>query len=404
VSRTAYFLFGTTLIVVIVALLWAVGAHEKAVNSLPNILARDFQDLLNAQLATDIHIGAIEQRVSEIKDEYPYVEELIIRKMDPSGAVITLFPYTYDLDHPEFPPERDVSFRAKTVTNNEKTPLGILYIKIDAQRSLLFNAAIIGSMVALVLVSFFGLYKITSKEKEVRKTTSLLEEKQRELIHLERLALVGQVTASLLHDLKKPVLNIKAELDAITDANLRNTVQEETDLFLQLVRELHLESFLRKDLERAEFLDMEDIITRSLRLVKYAQKNITISRQLSPDLPFLFGQRHRLIQVFSNILLNALQALEGEGNIQITADTLEQDGEKSIEIAISDNGPGIPYEILSHIFDPFFTSSKDSESTGLGLYITRTIIEEMGGTITAHSIPKHGTTFSICLPLSQEER
>lgn len=402
-SRTISLLFGSLLIITILALLWAVDTHEKTVDSLPAILAREFEPLLTGDKITDINIGEIERHAKQIKKEYSYVEEVIIRKIGANGKIFTVYPVSYDLDFPDFPPEKDYSFRVKSITGNQKTPKGIIYTRISIKRTRLFNGAIIGSMLALVVVCITGLYTIRSKDREVRKTTTLLEEKQRELIHLERLALAGQVTANLLHDLKKPVLNIKAESDFITNPDLKRIIQEEADLFLNLIRELNLEGFLRKDEGRLEFLDIEEILKRSLRLVKYAQKNVTITLEPDYDLPLVLGQRHQLIQVFSNIFLNAMQALEGEGSIRITSSIYQDEEKIFIEIGISDDGPGIPYDLLSRIFEPFYSSYKEYDSTGLGLYITRTIVESMGGTISAHSIPKHGSTFTVRLPVSSED-
>jgi signal transduction histidine kinase len=307
------------------------------------------------------------------------------------------------LDYPDFPVQWDTSYLRKALLDESGNAIGVLYFRINAQRSRLFNAAIAGSIAALLLVIILGLYTIRTQEKEVIKTTSLLEEKHRELIHLERLALVGQVTANLLHDLKKPVLNIRAETDFLPEGESKKIIQDEIELFLGMLRELQLEGFLRRDMERAEFLDVEEMLQRSLRLVRYAQENVQVEMNLPEHLPFILGQRHQFIQIFSNLFLNAFQALDGEGVVQISAGTIDENGEAWLEIGVTDNGPGMPYEVLSHAFEPFYSTRKSSESTGLGLYITKTIIESMGGTIHVHSIPRHGTTFTIHFPVSQEE-
>ncbi len=404
-NRLIYFFFGFVLVCVLVALLWAAKTHEEAIQSLPEIVARDFTPLLQGETVADINTGLIEKRVENLKERYPYIEKILIRKMLPDGSEATVYPWYYDVEHPDTLFIDEVNYITKSIVDEENDEvLGMLHLRISARRSQLFKLAIGGSMIALVLVIGLGLYTIRSKEEVVWKTTTLLEEKQRELIHLERLALVGQVTANLLHDLKKPVLNIRAELEQLPDSEAKQNIVEESDLFLNMLRELHLEGFLRQDVEKAEFLDVAEILDRSLRLVKYARENVEVVVDLPEDFPFLFGQRHKLIQVFSNILLNAYQALEGEGKIHISGDHIIEDEEEWVMIAMTDNGPGMPYEVLSHIFDPFYSTRKENESTGLGLYITKTIVESMGGNIYAKSIPKHGTTFTLYFPLSQEER
>jgi len=402
-NRLLYFLFGFILVGVLVALLWAAKTHEETVRSLPNVLARDFRPLLEGSLLSDINIGAIETEVKEIKRQYPFIEEIVVRKINQQNTPVTVYPYAYDLDHADPPVESDELFISKRFINEAGEAVGAIYIKINAQRQRLFYAAIAGSIVALALVIALGLYTIRSQEVEVRKTTTLLEEKQRELIHLERLAMVGQITANLLHDLKKPVLNIKAEAELLDNEETRKNIIEETDLFTGMLKELHLEGFLRKDHEHAEFLDIHEVLQRSLKLVKYAQEDVSVQIDLSVDLPFVFGQRHKMVQIFSNILLNAFQALEGKGAIHITASHSEEAEENWLEISIADDGPGMPYEVLEHIFEPFYSTHRTSDSTGLGLYITRSIVQSMGGSITAQSIPKHGTTFTVRFPISQEE-
>lgn len=403
-KRLYYLIFGLFLVCVLITLLWAAKNHEETMSHLPDIVVQEINPLMKGNSILDIKIGAIEQRIKELQKEYPSIQEIIVRKIDTQGNVKTVYPYFNNMDQNDFPPERDESYYPRVLNDKDHKSLGVLYLRFDTRRIRLFNAAIVGSMIALIGVSIAGLYTIRTKEAAVRQTAVLLEEKQRELTRLERLSLVGQVTANLLHDLKKPVLNIRAEAETLPESESRKTILEETDLFLSLVRELHLEGFLRRDQEHAEFVDLHEILERSLRLVKYAQENVKVFIELPDTLPFLFGQRHQLVQVFSNILLNAFQALEGEGVIRIAATELREESDSHLEISLTDDGPGIPYEVLIHIFEPFFSTHKDAESTGLGLYITKTIIESMGGVIQAQSIPKHGTTFTIRLPLSTAEK
>lgn len=402
-NRFFYFFFGVILTGIVVALAWAAKTHQDTVRSLPSVLVREFRPFLQPERIVDVNLGDIEARAAELKDEYRYIQEIVLRKEDRNGAMRTIYPAGYDLTHPDFPPRNDSDYVLRIVIDGGRT-LGEVYMKIDARRSRLFQGAINGSIAALLLFGIAAVYALRTQEAEVRKTTTLLEEKQRELIRVERLALVGQITANLLHDLKKPVLNIRAEADGLSESPARATILEETDLFISMVRDLRLESFLRHDAEKAEFIDVGETLMRSLRLVRYAQRNVNVHFDLPDTLPFLFSQRHQLIQIFSNILLNAFQALEGEGNIKVSAAPVNENGCDWLEIAFSDDGPGIPYEALERIFEPFFSSRPDSESTGLGLYITRSLVESMGGSIAVQSIPKHGATFTLRFPLTDEEK
>ncbi len=401
-NRFFYFFLGIILTCVLAALYWALKTHQQTVEGLPTLLIREFRPFVEPERIIDINLGAVQQRADQLMAEYGYIQEIIIRKEDRNGVKRTIYPLTYDLDFPNFPPQNDPAFAPKLIMERERI-MGELYVRIDAQRSRLFQGAINGSIAALIIVAGLGAYTLRSKEEEVRKTTTLLEEKQRELIHIERLALVGQITANLLHDLKKPVLNIRAEAETLKEGDARRTIEEETDLFLNLLRDLRLESFLQRDAEHAEFVDVGETLMRSLRLVRYAQNSVSVEFDLPDKLPFLFGQRHQLIQVFSNILLNAFQALNGEGTVLVRARRIDEDETAALEVAFSDDGPGVPAEAADRIFEPFFSGRRDSDSTGLGLYITRSLVESLGGSIALHSIPKHGCTFTLRFPLSDEE-
>ena len=163
--------------------------------------------------------------------------------------------------------------------------------------------------------------------------------------------------------------------------------------------ELQLEGS-RRDMERAEFLDVEEMLQRSLRLVRYAGKR-TGGNESSRTSPLSWGSVISLFKFLQPVSMPFRRWMERV--VQISAGTIDENGEAWLEIGVTDNGPGMPYEVLSHAFEPFYSTRKSSESTGLGLYITKTIIESMGGTIHVHSIPRHGTTFTIHFPVSQEE-
>jgi signal transduction histidine kinase len=132
---------------------------------------------------------------------------------------------------------------------------------------------------------------------------------------------------------------------------------------------------------------------------------VEVQRSIPENLPFLLGQFHQLVQVFSNILLNAFEALDGKGTVRISARQgvfLHQGVQTPmVEIVIADNGPGIPQELLDRIFEPFFSPGKGS--TGLGLYTSKSIIDEMGGTIHAESEIGKGTRFIVRLPIEEQE-
>ena len=288
---------------------------------------------------------------------------------------------------------------------SDREQLGSLFVEVNhgALRTVSIVIWALGAMLAASLAFFASQFR--SQEKVISATTVELEEKRRELVRLERLALAGQLSANILHDLKKPVLNIRNETDEAlhpisnspveAPATIFGRVREQADFFLSVLREGGFDRFVRSQEER-EYVDANDLLDRSLALVRYEQGSVEIVRQYADSLPALLAEPVRLIQVFSNLILNACQAMEGQGKLTITT-SVNESGDVGVEL--EDTGPGIPQAQLDHIFEPFYTTKAAGQGTGLGLYIVRDIINELGGEISVESCPGR-TRFLIRLPAS----
>jgi len=184
-------------------------------------------------------------------------------------------------------------------------------------------------------------------------------------------------------------------------------MRDQVGLFFDILRDLNLERFVRSDEADEEYVDVNRIVEQALRLVQYERAGVQLSVTLMPGLPLVLARPYRLVQVFSNLILNAYQALEGRGELQIAtrpettkANTSVGDNANAIVVEIADTGPGIPQESLEHVFSPFYSTKPSEKGTGLGLYISRTIIEQLGGEIRAESQEGKGTRFEITLPAS----
>jgi signal transduction histidine kinase len=283
--------------------------------------------------------------------------------------------------------------------------LGSLIVDVNysALRTVSVVIWALSAMLAAALAFLAGQFR--RQEKVISATTIELDEKRRELVRLERLALAGQLSANILHDLKKPVLNIRNEADEALQpepgiqmdppATVFARVREQADFFLSVLREGGFDRFVRAQEER-EYVDVNDLLERSLALVRYEQGSVQIQRQYSEKLPAVLTEPVRLIQVFSNIILNACQAMNGRGDLIISS---SQNTDNTISVVITDNGPGIASEQLDRVFEPFYTTKPAGQGTGLGLYIVQDILRELGGSISVSSQPGR-TIFQMIIPAS----
>jgi len=160
--------------------------------------------------------------------------------------------------------------------------------------------------------------------------------------------------------------------------------------------------FSRQSLGQKNLLSINEIISRCVKLMdqQLLFQNIRIKLSLDPQLPQIFGDPGELQQVFTNLLLNAADAMNGLGRITITSCAApERDG---VIITFADTGSGIPAELRDKIFEPFFTTKPPGKGTGLGLSIVYGVIQRHGGTIEVESPHGGGTEFIIRLPLDAQ--
>ncbi|UCG81758.1 MAG: hypothetical protein JSV60_05660, partial [Desulfobacterales bacterium] len=136
---------------------------------------------------------------------------------------------------------------------------------------------------------------------------------------------------------------------------------------------------------------------------KFVENQIKLEKELQPDLPRVQADNAQIGQVFTNLTLNAIDAMEPGDTLRIAASRRVEESSKRqpyMQILFEDTGCGMPPEILEHVFEPFFTTKEKGLGTGLGLFICYGIIEKHGGTMDVASAPNAGTQFKICLPLS----
>lgn len=243
----------------------------------------------------------------------------------------------------------------------------------------------------------------------LRKALHELHQAQASLIQNEKLASIGQLAGGMAHEINNPLLIIlgRAELLLMdTDPSNPNAsdleiIKSETQRIAGIVRNLLSFSRVNKT-GILSTVDVNEIMERALQLVETQESSGEIStiKRLSGDIPPVYAEKGEIQQVFMNICMNAYQAMKGVGGKLIVETS--QDDAGYVIAKFADTGPGIPREHLGKIYDPFFTTKPESEGTGLGLSVSRGIVEKYGGKIEVETRAGEGATFVIRLPAAEE--
>jgi signal transduction histidine kinase len=241
-----------------------------------------------------------------------------------------------------------------------------------------------------------------------------LEERER---LRDRLARLGEMAAGIAHELKNPLAGIEVMAgllrrqvpDSVDAQSLLADILSEAKLANAIVVEM-LE-FVRPIRLQVERTDLRDVLHQAITLAenKVKRGGVTVDLTVGPALPMIHGDHHQLCQVFTNLLTNAFEALEGKGRVVINAvaETLEHDpafasdahvATPAVIVEVIDNGPGVSADMNDRIFDPFFTTKP--QGSGLGLPIVRKIVDAHDGRIDLTSAPGQGTRFRVTLPVS----
>jgi signal transduction histidine kinase len=274
------------------------------------------------------------------------------------------------------------------------------------------------------------------RRASVRLERALAELKAAEtqLVQSEKMASLGALAAGLAHELNNPLNYVnsssltvcgmveellelyeaqaaaggnemapqRAEFHELADGlkELTGNISEGAQRGSEIVRGLSL--FSRVDKGDPEAADVNQLLDATLMLLTNRMKDLVILEKDYGELPCLLCYPGKLNQVFMNLLVNALDALEGNdgpGRIIVRTCPETREDEPWISVSVSDNGPGIPEEILFRLFEPFFTTKAIGQGVGLGLAISHGIVHEHGGDIVAANEPGGGARFTISLPV-----
>jgi two-component system NtrC family sensor kinase len=240
-------------------------------------------------------------------------------------------------------------------------------------------------------------------ETKVKERTDELVAMQAKVAQSDRLASLGKLAAGVAHEINNPLGGIMS-LTALTleDLEQEDPNRENLDEVIKQTRRcrdivMGLLEFSRESELRSEAVDLKQILQNTLGIVEKQAMffNIEVVKVWDVDLPPVLADGSQLQQVFMNIIINAVQAMEERGTLTIETHYDKASGVS--EVLITDTGAGIPPDKIDRIFDPFFTTKTSGHGTGLGLSIAYGIVVKHGGTISVESEPGRGSTFKVRL-------
>ena len=274
---------------------------------------------------------------------------------------------------------------------------------------------------------------VQARTAELYKTLDELKKSQEQLIQSTKMASLGILTAGVAHEINNPLAFVygnignmdkfmhklfslievyeKVEMSSDAKSEIENFKKEinyeyivnRMESLIGKTKEganrikkivLDLKNFARLDISDITDMDINESLDITLELLYHEYKNRVVISKEYGEIPAIHCYAAKINQVFMNLLINACQAIEGEGEVKIKTSV----DDEMVNISITDNGKGIPPEVLDKIFDPFFTTKPVGVGTGLGLSISYKIIKEHGGEILVESSPGRGAEFKIKIP------
>jgi C4-dicarboxylate-specific signal transduction histidine kinase len=250
---------------------------------------------------------------------------------------------------------------------------------------------------------------LVHKMAEQERTEQALQSTRAELARAARIATIGELTASIAHEVNQPLAAVVANADACVawlsrespdlaeaQAAAERATQGATRAAEVIAR---IRSLITKATPEKLRLKINQVIEDTVRLAEgqAARSDVTITLKLSPGLPHVLGDGIQLQQVILNLLMNGMEAMasvrDGPKTLSIRS---ESDGAGQIRVAVQDSGIGLSHEVLARLFEPFFTTR--AKGMGMGLSISRSIIEAHGGRLWGEDNPSRGAIFQFTLP------
>jgi len=274
---------------------------------------------------------------------------------------------------------------------------------------------LVSSLLAISLNYFenqlAGYHKILALNETLNGYIEKLEKTQKQLIQVEKLNALGQLSASIAHEINNPLAGIlvytqllqkmakNGLLDASQSLEILNKMEVALTYASKLVR--NLLDFARQTKPDLQPVVISKVIDQAIALVghKAQLSKVKIIRDESYSLPLVKGDFSQLQQVFINLIVNSIQAMSDGGDLTISSSKVEED---FVKVSIKDTGCGISPENMDRLFTPFFSTKEEVKGVGLGLAVSYGIVERHGGRIEVQSQVGKGSIFSVFLPACRE--
>jgi signal transduction histidine kinase len=240
-------------------------------------------------------------------------------------------------------------------------------------------------------------------EAHIAERTRELQEAQAHVLHQEKMAAFGLLAAGIAHEVGNPLTSISSLVQMLQRRDCDVYTREKLSLVSGQLQRIQttlreLVNFSRPASTECVRLSLQEVLEEALSIAKYYKrtKNRILDLRLPPQLPLLYGARDQFVQIFLNLILNAMDATAKGGHIIIEA----EDRLGELLIRVQDNGSGILPEHAGRLFQPYFTTK--AHGTGLGLFVTRRLVSDHGGRVDFESRPGKGTTFRVRFPVRAE--
>ena len=248
--------------------------------------------------------------------------------------------------------------------------------------------------------------RLSQRNEDLASHMNALEAARDELIRTEKMAIVGRLSAGMAHEIGNPLASVVGFLDYLrSDEDITPALRQE--LLDRMDREVarirttlrHLLDFGRPTPDEPRGILISDVVENTLEVVRYHSQMKTVTVEITGSAALAWMDPNKLGQVLTNLFLNAAAAMNGQGQIHVEM----TETESCARLRIWDEGPGIPEEQSSQVFEPFFSTKPEGIGTGLGLFVSQRVMEDAGGSLRLLRLAPESALFQLTVPFAVQE-